>query len=266
MVAAMHLYRYQPCIDFARIEAVIANRQLYFSSPASFNDPWDCKVFYDNSKLHESETLERHLKFYGDLCRNAGDSEELINQKLGFYRTNVGLFSSSLEEISSLMCEQVEKDYRVYCLSEVSNSELMWSHYSDFHRGLCFEFNAENSLFSSAYKINYTAVFPSVELPDNSIEATLKPFLNKSISWSYEKEWRFIAKETTADIDFGMLITRHNQLIRPIGSLSSVIMGCRFSAENQERLRALLQKVDERVSLKKATRTDNRYELIIEPA
>ena len=46
--------------------------------------------------------------------------------------------------------------YRVYCLSEVCNSPLMWSHYAGSHTGICLEFDALAAPFTtSATKVIY---------------------------------------------------------------------------------------------------------------
>jgi hypothetical protein len=40
------------------------------------------------------------------------------------------------------MYEALCQSYRVYCLSEVCDSSLMWAHYADSHQGVCLEFDA----------------------------------------------------------------------------------------------------------------------------
>ena len=57
--------------------------------------------------------------------------------------------------------------YRVYCLSEVCDSPLMWAHYTDSHTGICLDFDALAAPFTQqngATKVSYRATYPAFDM------------------------------------------------------------------------------------------------------
>jgi len=69
---------------------------------------------------------------------------------LSFLRTGAVYFSSPQELNDPFDVRFVEREHRaggvktrVYCLSEIVDSVLMWSHYADSHRGICVVLKAE---------------------------------------------------------------------------------------------------------------------------
>lgn len=42
---------------------------------------------------------------------------------------------------SEYLRKEIYSKHKIYCLSEVNDSLLMWSHYSDSHKGFCLEFS-----------------------------------------------------------------------------------------------------------------------------
>lgn len=94
----------------------------------------------------------------------------------------------------------------IYSLSKTYNNEIMWSHYSNNHKGYCieYEFDAIKQLnlvrednqnhlhhFDAFVKVNY-----SKKTPEKSIGNEHQSFINflsrKSDNWKYEVEYRLI--------------------------------------------------------------------------
>lgn len=81
----------------------------------------------------------------------------------------------------------------VFCMSEIKDNILMWSHYSGGHTGFCLEFSANNSFFGKSQKIIYKDEYPKVRLLGNTQdELTEAMLLTKAMDWRYEKEYRLI--------------------------------------------------------------------------
>src|SRR5690242_8727839 len=113
-------YHYQRfCKD--RLITLLRDKKLFFSGPYTFNDPWDCKPWFDYRPMLEDPVKSR--EGYDTGIRT--DDDELKKE---------------VEKYSCGLGEQIRK-MRVYCLSVVPESTLMWSHYSANHRGICLEFD-----------------------------------------------------------------------------------------------------------------------------
>jgi hypothetical protein len=93
----------------------------------------------------------------------------------------------------------MQKDVGVLCLSEHRDHILLWSHYADSHRGVCFGFSvADDPLFAQEIaKVAYENNYPRYDYFDQaSQDAGRIAFATKSPQWSYEAEWRIIRVHT----------------------------------------------------------------------
>lgn len=95
----------------------------------------------------------------------------------------------------------------VFCMSEANTSNLMWAHYAGNSSGFCtgYDFNVFGSNTGARqilFPVTYTET-PVIskdlmndvvhELSDYPVDiAVLCAILNKSVEWSYEKEWRAV--------------------------------------------------------------------------
>ena len=72
------------------------------------------------------------------------------------------------------------------CFSSIKDNMLMWSHYANYHRGICiaYDYNYKNH-GKLLYPVSYQQEFGDVQ------EAKLI----KHSGWSYEHEWRIILTE-----------------------------------------------------------------------
>ena len=189
--APEELYHYQRLGSpemMQRLERTLLNHQIYFSSPASFNDPFDCKVWpsFDCSLEQKHNYIERLAQ-----QRHAGDADaarEEVERALADPQFFEKAYSHFLEhDIPTL---------GVYCLSERPDDILMWSHYAGSHSGICLAF-AANYIFPecAVERVGYpdSNEYPTVNFftasKDEQIKAAL---LTKAKHWDYEREWRVV--------------------------------------------------------------------------
>lgn len=182
----------------------LATRQVWFSRPVRFNDPFDCAVPPYRNPMPDSD-FARLYQYVRSHCEDP-DTLDAQYRPLGpkdpTFRDEVrkGL-GHGLEEQRFKM----QHSRGVCCLSEKNDDLLMWSHYADAHKGFCLGFNTDSEPFSSARPVRYTTEVPVVNpisvLLDQDEKAFLAMILTKFDSWSYEKEWRVFHKE--ADTPFG---------------------------------------------------------------
>ncbi|MBT4690796.1 MAG: DUF2971 domain-containing protein [Rhodospirillaceae bacterium] len=258
------LYHYQP-FDLERLSKIILEKELYFSNPGDFNDPWDCKPWFNADVMTDLDLFEDHLswfiavhrKYFPDL------SETEIQRRANDVRSDPKLLREMIERVSEDMETTINEVYRVYCLSSKPDSELMWAHYSSKHQGICLEFDARNELFGQVSKLSYLEKFPLLNLIAESEHENLKPLITKSAAWSYEDEYRLIAQEENSVMSDGALTTKNNYLGLPDGVLTAIILGCETPYPIACDIKELIDQSTYPIKLKRAARARDRYELSI---
>ena len=111
--------------------------QFYFSKPEKFNDPFDFNtdfVIEDQTEENLRVTFDRNRKAYVD--KKEFDEKYLINGV-----PNYKDFEEYFIEEGNKSIKNNFKDWVVLCFSEINDDILMWSHYSDGHRGFCLKFD-----------------------------------------------------------------------------------------------------------------------------
>lgn len=128
------------------------------------------------------------------------------------FSLKVEIDTSSQESISAGIREQMKQEIKSLNLqnrvllasfSERSDSVLMWSHYSNDHRGVCIGYSLKEIVQRYAiFPVIYDDVLPQFD----ETASVLKSVLTKYSDWSYEKEWRLVNYNTTNTIINGKLI------------------------------------------------------------
>ena len=258
------LYHYQR-FNPQWLEELLTTNSIHCSSPADFNDPWDCKAHFNTEILHDPAELERHIHWALELCAKstpAMSAVDLANMEQTLL-TDHQRAADLIGQISVETGTITARDYRVYCLTPDNNNLLMWSHYGDAHRGICLEFSLRNVVMCSALGCIYGADYPIIPVNSNTLLDSLKPLLCKSDIWRYENEYRLIAREggrlgvQTLDNE---LRTHQNKLQLPAGALTGIIVGCQG---NFESVRAMAAHLAPNVRVRQARRIPNRYALAI---
>lgn len=117
----------------------LGSRQIWFSRPARFNDPFDCAIRVDRGPISDRdfERLYLHLRIGSD-DPSAFDAHYAPSGSLNpAFREHIhkGL-DTAFEERKRTMLDS----RGVCCFSETSDDILMWSHYADNHKGFCLGF------------------------------------------------------------------------------------------------------------------------------
>ena len=258
------LYHYQP-FDLDRLRPIICDRQIYFSKPTDFNDPWDCKPYFNSACLSDRDTLERHVAWYVTITRRHRPdiSEPEIQRRAAELRSNPGLLRSKIHGSSFSMAIGISERYRVYCLSTKPDCELMWAHYANKHQGICLEFALPNSVLNLALKVSYSKIYPFFDITDSRAEHNLMPLLSKSAAWAYEDEYRLVAQERDTATPHDTLITQGGILQLPEGSLKTVIAGCIAPDTTIAAIKRLVEDAGYPIQFKCATRAPDQYKLDI---
>jgi hypothetical protein len=232
------------------LEQTLRDRVIYMPSPSRFNDPWDCQPWFDLDALDRPSVRDEHIAWF--LARanspQPGDAEEM--------RTRPGLLKEMVTQCSHGLAEQIDAEYRVYCLTPSDGNLLMWSHYAENHTGVCLQFDARAEPFVGAFKVSYRRVLPTSTLPEYGNEAMVKALLTKSDVWIYEHEFRIVAKDQRAPSEG--VPTAINGLVRIAETaLVRVTVGCQCTEADQ--IVEMVQRYQPRVSVRQANRHPHRY-------
>jgi hypothetical protein len=183
-----YFYKFRPVNDYLLKQ--ITHDEVKFSPPAEFNDPFDCKPIFnlESSKREATKTFQYSLKkFSPEMSRKERREKGRTNAK----PSNI---NNVRESIKDQYFDSIRHKVGVYCLSTAWNNILMWSHYSDNHRGVCLEYNAMDRFFCDAFEVIYSEDRPKVygmQKVDQSDQLE-NALLTKSTLWKYEQEWRMI--------------------------------------------------------------------------
>jgi hypothetical protein len=85
--------------------------------------------------------------------------------------------------------------------SEIRHGELMWTHYTGNHEGICVAYHPRNLVRAlpddvHLARVGYFDSPPTITKAEALLasSAARKIFSHKKVAWQYEREWRLIAK------------------------------------------------------------------------
>lgn len=148
---------------------VLTNKTLKWTSPESFNDPFEFrspfefgfeleqleKPFLQRASILITQRDDPHLSEgnpVADVVRKAraqrvggGDPAKIQELRRPEFPQYVNHLKQGLESDRNTWLG-MKKTYRVLCLSAVRDNILMWSHYADEHKGAVLEFQPKIEL------------------------------------------------------------------------------------------------------------------------
>jgi len=244
------VYKYLPTERLSYLN----DSQLRITQPSDLNDPFECLPAFpsveDFSIVLNSILAEKITQ----IKKNVSDKNErlkLIDEATRSCKNNITKISKNEEgniksEFLKRAINSLNKNLGILSLSSRWDSNLMWSHYTNSHRGFCIGFDEENPFFSEYKKmVNGPRIFMPVIYTNKRIKVPIQRgiqidfnvLLIKSEDWSYEEEKRLIVplyeavkKIKTQPLDINLYEMPH-YLIKEI------IVGTNISKENLETIR-----------------------------
>lgn len=237
-------YKYRPINE--NTEKIFTGNEIYFSSPSSFNDPFDGQIGFAPPRTHP----EKIEYFASVLIRQRYATSKIKARKLARSKYRAQLASDSHWREMTQAPVRTFSQMGVYCLSELNDNILMYSHYAGNHTGVCLEFEARvgEPLFAAAQKVMYSTEYPTITMATESeFDRTWTLLLTKANGWSYEKEWRIAL--VPVDVDFPPdadpivheLPKGPGTHSFPPAALTGVIFGCRAKEKDKDRYRSILR-------------------------
>jgi hypothetical protein len=182
------LWKYRPWNIHTR--SMITGGELWFATVAELNDPfefrWQDKFPTDPREQRRFSNALRDMHFPGEDKTKRKAILEI------FWRQVRDMAAVSPDGI---VPSSATKPQGVFCLSEVCNDVLMWSHYADRHRGICVGIRTDRIPASRFAKVQYCDDIPVLdcwEYVKSNVDRFVKLSLAKATRWQYEKEWRTV--------------------------------------------------------------------------
>jgi len=145
------------------------------------------------------------------------------------------------ENCIKLMSNWFQQGFSVLSLCENCSSTLMWSYYSDSHKGFVIEYDFSKLDYNDLRRRLCFPVFYTRKLRDATrymSRTDMSDYNNlfgkfmcliKMDEWAYEKEWRIVHALGQA----------HANAELPMPSPSAIILGSRVKPKNEEMMREL---------------------------
>ena len=269
------LYRYRCFDDTGSSLEALQQGRLYFSTPAWFNDPYDCLVFASTQRIWGEMyyNINRGMDDYISSIKEIAPLEAFIadhewnNDKSGTLDKTYNLFRICLRDVRG----QIRNNTKIICFSELHDSMLMWSHYANYHKGFALAYDKDEIRKSTVFTesgeclcnsvrcepVNY--VNKQIDLTDevgwyvrenvmpkdsayNPVDRSVgvmkirRVLLEKAEVWSYEKEWRV----TERALEF----TRKSKASYLSCKPKAIIVGSKAEQQNHEQLIEIAREQD----------------------
>ena len=251
---ALYKYRHLQGDHREWTKKIITDSLIYFPSPSSFNDPFDCKVHYQSAlsrtqlKLKLAEVLKRNQPHLNRKARRGKVAKNF----------SVPSHVKFIKQMESGMQDNIN-NLGVLSLSATNCDILLWSHYAAGHTGLCLEFQIsnDNSLREFAKPVKYSKEYPKIDILNSTPDEQVQAFLyTKADNWKYEEEWRIIHTETENGPGYKEI---------PQGMLSQIIFGAKMEKRDKETVIGWAENSDQPIQFSQAKISKDQYSLIIEP-
>lgn len=245
------------------LATTLKERKVHCSAPAALNDPWDCRPWFDENALEDAASVEELIAWLFSFTPASPVSEAEVRATQNEIRRNHQYRRGILRRLSENFLEMIPDRWKLYCLTPVPDSTLMWSHYADNHRGICLEFGVDNNpLFGAAGEVTYLTAHPKWAPHSLANGDVTRVLLTKSDDWKYEHEYRVIALGEGIDRPFSAdpLIASGGFLTLPNGAIKAVIAGCEA---NYEQIAQIVRSAAPEIKIKRAAKSPNQYRLEI---
>jgi len=186
------LYKYMPVQSEEALKRLVAilRGQIYYSSPAGFNDPFEMSAIFDAPD--QTEVME--------LLGETGPLADLHLSKSA--RAKIYRHARATLEKKRVVSPEWIESIGVLCLTSSWDDLLMWAHYAQNHTGICVGFDSGFDPYSTAQPVCYqedralVAPLHTVSREQRLVENVL---FVKSPHWQYESEWRCIKRPVWDD-------------------------------------------------------------------
>ncbi|MED4797332.1 DUF2971 domain-containing protein, partial [Priestia megaterium] len=282
----LSLYKYRSVSKYSLEN--LEESSLWINSADQMNDPYDSSLTINHQSYTDYMikrfiiTYLKDVEFQTDVSKYEEIESKSFNEIYNYLsHDNNGKELAELipilqkraqkfardSKLTESMMERYQKAIFISCFSERNDSMLMWSHYTNNHKGFCLEYNFKRHeidpfLSEILYPVLYSEEMLDttkhlIQLYQNRENHNVYSFIHstivKSIEWSYEKEWRLATIFTDRNHGFNM----------PFFQPEAIYLGAKISNDDKQKLLdiATLKNIDVyQMKLK-----DDEFKLIPQP-
>lgn len=257
---APDFYHYQP-FNERWLRDLLVDNKLYMSNPAGFNDPWDCRPFFNSRQATKPQYRKKLAKYLARLGTKYSSDKpvEETAAKLALIRDDICYAQEIIHNLSQGISQAIARQWRIYCMTPICDSELMWALYGDKHGGVCIGFDGDSDIMRLAEPVRYMRRYPPLDVLDEN--APHEVLLIKSQSWAYEHERRLIAWERTHARSAEGLVCDNNTLLLPPSAIKFVIVGALAQKHVERHVLELSEERSEPISVLRAVLSPDQYAL-----
>lgn len=209
-----YIYKYSKISN--NLKESLLNSELWFATPGSFNDPFDCQ--YDDQTDWNEDNVRRLVRETIKITGEKINPEDVVR----ISRKNPEIIT----DFVSKNIKEVTKNKGLFCCSASPKKALMWAHYADSHKGVCLKLDISKDvdLFEFTHPVKYYYKYPKFDYFKKN--GLVNRILAKSSDWKYEDEIRTIQdnsglykfnKECLKEVIFGKIADeREIEIIRKI--------------------------------------------------
>lgn len=251
------IFRYRALNDFTL--GALQSLSVYMCDLESLNDPYEClsKVSQRSAELAmfgQPDFARKFQELY-ETTITEEEIKEIVDSDDLLYKFNEvchrkGILSLEDYEavqkrgknlLPSPIFDRKNDPMKICSFSERFDSLLMWSHYSDQHKGICIEYD-----FSDHVQVN-SFLYPIVYSDDlfefnlfqgNTTNPSNQMIISnsrKAKDWHYEKEWRLIYPAVEEQNQPGYFV---------VPAPKAIYLGVRYS-QNSDYKKFLLERLAE---------------------
>lgn len=246
---------------------VLVTRQLRWSSPLLFNDPFDVtqelRLNFDEGQLNAAlvERLALLVEqgnpsvsvkdlLLTKLLRGAIGASPEVRRKIAYELRQIITTPASEQTQAFKIVKETWREmvptFRVLCLSELNDVTPMWLHYADRYRGIVLEFSSVDieSAFLVARPVVYQDTAPAIADVNEWVSCMLgqRKYRDlfteyqyvKTSEWANEKEWRIVSGARTGETELFGDYGFH------LNDLSGIYFGEKCSGDDRRDLMVLL--------------------------
>lgn len=289
-----HFYKYT---DIKTACLILQNKKWRWHSPSQFNDPFDVQstVCFDCGEdafrkalckeIEEIVLAKKQVNF--KYTEGLGQAIIALRDKYLSHNCSkeyaIDIIKIMVDGFGNLR-EKFRAEYfkrwqdklpylRVFCVSEVNDSILMWSHYAMYHKGVVFKLKVlhdkDNALCVAGqviYDNKPFAFFTTQEWIDDCIgiekitsqKIADKYIYHKNEIWHYEKEWR-VWDEVTEKVK--PEFTDYN--VHP-EEIEAVYFGCRTLDRDRAKIMKLAIEVNSNVAFYQGSKSKDGFGIVFD--
>lgn len=223
---------------------ILENGKIRFTPIGDFNDPFELEPVitpisreYIKYFLGLTEEEQQEIEFSEEDIRYSSEREWQVDEYEKLYKDKIkkyGVLSlSSNTDINQFLtvCVPEKKDPRT--------NVLMWSHYTNSHKGFIIEFDGDFISGIEVEKVEYSNNRDFLTFEDIDNDDFYKVFYKKSNEWEYEQEYRAVLPLSGAS---EIKNDKYHLFKFNKKSVRSITFGCAMIEDNKQEIMDLIEK------------------------